>query len=309
MVNLTHVPATDFDPVGFEDDLCGYHWLTDVERLLKDQDGLSKVVFPHMDKTGRGACEKFNRGECDLGPQCPLRHINMNKSVVCKHWLRGLCKKGDQCEFLHEIDLEKMPECFFYSKFKACSNKECPFRHIDPDSKIKDCPWYDRGFCRHGPFCKHRHRRRVMCPFFLAGFCSQGKECKDAHPSFAIPSTDPKPKLFQPNYNPQSITCHNCQGKGHKATYCPLLINSQGNSIKGNNVNMNTSISSTTTNNSNTPSGPQLGRTFQSHNHNFDKRSLSEVTCFKCGEKGHYANRCGKGSLAFLSHSRNNEGA
>ncbi|XP_014674230.1 PREDICTED: cleavage and polyadenylation specificity factor subunit 4-like [Priapulus caudatus] len=32
----------------------------------------------------------------------------------------------------------------------ACSNKECPFLHIDPESKIKDCPWYDRGFCRHG---------------------------------------------------------------------------------------------------------------------------------------------------------------
>ena len=31
-----------------------------------------------------------------------------------------------------------------------CGNKECPFLHIDPDKKIKDCPWYDRGFCRHG---------------------------------------------------------------------------------------------------------------------------------------------------------------
>jgi len=36
---------------------------------------------------------------------------------VCKHWLRGLCKKGDQCEFLHEYDMTKMPECYFYSKF------------------------------------------------------------------------------------------------------------------------------------------------------------------------------------------------
>ena len=31
-----------------------------------------------------------------------------------------------------------------------CNNKECPFLHIDPSAKIKDCPWYDRGFCRHG---------------------------------------------------------------------------------------------------------------------------------------------------------------
>jgi hypothetical protein len=30
-------------------------------------------------------------------------------------------------------------------------------------------------------------------------------------------------------------------------------------------------------------------------------RPLDQVTCFKCGEKGHYANKCPKGHLAFLS--------
>lgn len=30
-------------------------------------------------------------------------------------------------------------------------------------------------------------------------------------------------------------------------------------------------------------------------------RQLNEVTCFKCGEKGHYANKCPKGHHAFLS--------
>lgn len=33
-----------------------------------------------------------------------------------------------------------------------CGNKECPFRHVDPESKRKDCAWYDRGFCRHGKY-------------------------------------------------------------------------------------------------------------------------------------------------------------
>lgn len=55
------------------------------------------------------------------GGMCPFRHISGEKTVVCKHWLRGLCKKGDQCEFLHEYDMTKMPECYFYSKFgKGC---------------------------------------------------------------------------------------------------------------------------------------------------------------------------------------------
>ena len=32
-----------------------------------------------------------------------------------------------------------------------CNNKDCQFMHVDADSlKVKDCPWYDRGFCKHG---------------------------------------------------------------------------------------------------------------------------------------------------------------
>ena len=46
--------------------------------------------------------------------------------------------------------MSKMPECYFFAKFGECGNKECPFLHIDPDKKLKDCQWYNRGFCRHG---------------------------------------------------------------------------------------------------------------------------------------------------------------
>ena len=36
------------------------------------------------------------------------------KKVVCKHWLRGLCKKGDDtCDFLHRLDRDRMPECWY----------------------------------------------------------------------------------------------------------------------------------------------------------------------------------------------------
>jgi hypothetical protein len=34
-------------------------------------------------------------------------------------------------------------------------------------------------------------------------------------------------------------------------------------------------------------------------------KPLDEVTCFKCGTKGHYANKCPKGHLAFLSSQAN----
>ncbi|OMJ22258.1 Cleavage and polyadenylation specificity factor subunit 4 [Smittium culicis] len=114
-----------------------------------------------------GVCNFFLKGHCWKGNSCQYRHISQEehnnernsfksknfseRAVVCKHWLRGLCKKGDKCEFLHEYNLTKMPECWFYAKYGECGNSdECVYQHIDPDSRIKDCPWYSRGFCKNG---------------------------------------------------------------------------------------------------------------------------------------------------------------
>ncbi|XP_074463990.1 putative cleavage and polyadenylation specificity factor subunit 4-like protein [Larus michahellis] len=115
------------------------------------------------------------------GVRCPFQHVGREKTVVCKHWLRGLCKKGDGCDFLHEYDVTKMPECYFYSKFGECSNKDCPFLHINATTSATGCPWYDRGFCRHGPLCKYKHTRRLMCTNYLVGFCPEGPKCKFMH--------------------------------------------------------------------------------------------------------------------------------
>ncbi|MFH4974825.1 hypothetical protein AB6A40_001534 [Gnathostoma spinigerum] len=276
-----HVPLTMEEHIA--DVACP---MLDVEEMLIQQRGAREVPFPGMDKSGRGVCIRNENGTCLMGAVCSLRHIVGDKAVVCKHWLRGLCKKGDQCEFLHEYDLSKMPECFFFSKYMACSNRECPFRHIDPESKIKDCPWYDRGFCRHGPYCKNRHRRRVLCPNYLAGFCPEGKGCKFAHPSFNIPPADPVTTLRQRGQFNMGIICHNCHERGHKATYCPHLpTQSQLPLLDSNRIN--------------TQMTSEAALQLQLH----DKKALSEVTCYKCGEKGHYANRCHKGVLAFLSNT------
>jgi hypothetical protein len=41
---------------------------------------------------------------------------------------------------------------FFLLFAGECSNPsgECMFRHVSPEEKMRECPWYARGFCKHG---------------------------------------------------------------------------------------------------------------------------------------------------------------
>ncbi|XP_055378233.1 cleavage and polyadenylation specificity factor subunit 4 [Condylostylus longicornis] len=291
-----------------------------IERDLNQQFGALPLPFPGMDKSTAAVCQFFNGvdgSECDKGASCPFRHIR-GGTIVCKHWLRGLCKKGDQCEFLHEYDMTKMPECYFYSRFNACHNKECPFLHIDPESKIKDCPWYDRGFCRHGPHCRHRHVRRVLCMNYLAGFCPDGHQCKYMHPRFELP---PPPEIPKDQIVKRPPTCHYCGELGHKASGCSKMPPEQKEAtirqeearfkalsyfkqqhhreqqqiyqqqLQGANENGNNENHNDRSQSESKPPNPKPA-----------PKPLEEITCFKCGNKGHYANKCPKGHLAFLSN-------
>ncbi|KIJ45635.1 hypothetical protein M422DRAFT_166281 [Sphaerobolus stellatus SS14] len=214
---------------------------------------------------------------CPLGPlHCPLRHTNPapqnfqpskqlpnhprdreRLATVCKHWLRGLCKKSDACEFLHEYNLRRMPECWWYAKYGYCSaGDECLYAH--PKERRIECPDYRRGFCKLGPTCPRKHVRRVACQLYLSGFCPMGSECPRGHPKPNLPTLAeyaPPASTTQRELGPPP------PGFGRYADYDrPFQASGPPAQAPG--------------------GGPQ------------PRRNLDEVVCFKCGKNGHYANHC-----------------
>jgi cleavage and polyadenylation specificity factor subunit 4 len=134
-------------------------------------------------------CPAYQKGTC-RDRKCRYIHIKLSTAVVCKHWLRGLCKKNERCEFLHEYNLNKMPECFFFNVYGVCNNNECLFLHVRPDSAARECVWYNRGFCKNGNGCKNKHIRAKLCWDYYSGFCKLGPECKLGHAKFDLRFTE-----------------------------------------------------------------------------------------------------------------------
>ncbi|XP_050764588.1 putative cleavage and polyadenylation specificity factor subunit 4-like protein [Gymnogyps californianus] len=237
----------------------------DLEADVEQQRGARPLSFLGMDKLGAAVCEFFHRGLCPKGVRCPFRHVSGEK-MVCKHWVRGPCTKGDGCDFLHEYDVTKMPKCYFYSKFGECSNKDCPFLHIDATASTTGCLWYDRGFCRHGPLCKYKHTRRVMCANYLIGFCPEGPQCKFTHLKAGLmtSSTDPSKAAGCPQ---GLVQLDLAAGEESERKDVPPM--EPAPPVTGATQHLAAQLWDTRS----CPSGPQS--------------LLERGTCFKCGQKGH----------------------
>ncbi|KAL5534256.1 hypothetical protein ACEPAG_718 [Sanghuangporus baumii] len=269
-----------------QDPLAGASTLRDIIRPQFHQVNLSAENFIKntiglkLDKDDQICRLALTPAGCPLGPlHCPLRHTNPSPqnfqppkqqslhprererlATVCKHWLRGLCKKGDACEFLHEYNLRRMPECWWYAKFGYCqAGDECLYAH--PKERKTECPDYKRGFCRLGPYCPRKHVRRVACQNYLTGFCPLGPECSRGHPKPDLP--------VQKDYEPPSPPSPKDLGPPPPGY--------------GRYTDFDRSTSF------------QSAPAPQSHQSGFTggpRRNLDDVLCFKCGEKGHYANHC-----------------
>lgn len=92
-------------------------------------------------------CRAFFTGYCPEGIQCKLKHIQPIREVVCISFLlHGDCKKGPLCPFLHEIIIDKLPECRNFAADGACNNSDCKFGHSSTaKKKAKECAYYNMG--------------------------------------------------------------------------------------------------------------------------------------------------------------------
>lgn len=156
---------------------------------------------------------------------------------------------------------------------------------------------------------------------YIAGFCSDGPQCKFMHPQFDLPAT---PDVnTKDNKKPPIIICHHCGEIGHKISYClKMSPEAREAAQKQEEAKMKSlgyikpggpesNLIDVSENNQNMQNQPQQHHHYQNHNQNnnmahprLPPKPLEEVTCFKCGNKGHYANRCPKGHLAFLSQAK-----
>eukprot|EP00076_Gallus_gallus_P006916 XP_001234822.3 cleavage and polyadenylation specificity factor subunit 4 isoform X1 [Gallus gallus] len=175
-----------------------------------------------------------------------------------------------------EADVEQQQEVQLLPFPDECSSEDCPCPHVDATAGTAGCPWYDQGFCRHGPLCRYEHTRRAMCVNYLAGFCPDGPKCKFMHlkARLMMHSTDPAKGAECPQKpGPAARGESGCEDVLPAE---PLL-----------------QVTSTTLSLAVQPRNPGNGPPIL-------QCPPEPGICFKCRQKGHYVGKCGKNQMEIL---------
>lgn len=220
--------------------------------------------FLHVDPMSKVKdCPWYDRGFCKHGPLCKNRHV---RRVMCQNYLTGLCLDGAACKFQHpkwDLPLIDMKENIKKITCHNCHQTghksfNCPNEPTSNHSANTQQSPTDANSTYTG----YTGTRRV----FTCHNCQQ-----PGHKAYECPN-----KKVDGAPQQGIITCHNCQQPGHKSYECPNKKEppQQVQVLGSRDTNVKTSYNS------------------EVHNKPFQRRPVDTVTCFKCGEKGHYANVC-----------------
>ncbi|CAI0609725.1 unnamed protein product [Linum tenue] len=174
----------------------------------------------------RKYCQFFTRfGKCnkDDDGKCPYIH-DPSKIAVCTKFINGLCSNAD-CKLTHKVIPERMPDCSYFLQGAAlcfcsalhtivdekechsskpislaglCTNKSCPYRHVNVNRSASTCEGFLKGYCADGNECRKKHS--YVCPSYEAkGTCPQGSKCKLHHPKNRVKGKKPKRRSREKN--------------------------------------------------------------------------------------------------------------
>lgn len=273
--------------------------------------------FRHIKPDRTVVCKHWLRGLCKKGDQCEFLHeYDMSKMPECYFYSRFHACSNKECPFLHIDPESKIRDCPWYDRGFCRHGPNCRHRH----TRRVACINYLCGFCLDGPDCKFIHPRFELPQTDAAQQIKKGTVI--CHYCQEIGH-----KIYNCTKMPPEQREEAIQNKLQKIEQQQNQFNQSTNSINSLNSSMNQSQNHINNNDlmyelqmqnpimnqhPNQHPNQHLNQHLNQHPNQYPNqhpkeqqqqkyRPLDQVTCYKCGEKGHYANKCPKGHLAFLS--------
>ncbi|KAI7818291.1 hypothetical protein BC939DRAFT_427968 [Gamsiella multidivaricata] len=220
--------------------------------------------------------EEYVRNEVGLDITNMAKKNGENGDNICRFFLKGHCSKGNNCPFRHvRTDPSKAVVCKHWLRGLCKKGDNCEFLHEYNLRKMPECWFYSKyGECNSGSECIYLHidpeSKIKDCPWYARGFCKHGPNCRHKHTRKVLCQN------YVTGWCPQGSNCPN----GHPKYELPPPNWDDGQGARP----MPQERSFERDETQQRPNGES-----------FPTRNLEDVTCFKCQQKGHYANRCPQG--------------
>ncbi|GJJ76663.1 cleavage and polyadenylation specificity factor subunit 4 [Entomortierella parvispora] len=221
--------------------------------------------------------EEYVKNEMGLDIISSAKKNGETGDNICRFFLKGHCSKGNNCQFRHvRTDPSKAVVCKHWLRGLCKKGDNCEFLHEYNLRKMPECWFYSKfGECNNGAECIYLHidpeSKIKDCPWYARGFCKHGPNCRHKHTRKVICQN------YVTGWCPQGPNCPN----GHPKYELPPPNWDDGTGARP--------MPQDRSGDRGEPQVPRGDGDVPTY------RNVEDVTCFKCQQKGHYANRCPQG--------------